>query len=113
MDPAGGNAVATKVEPGIAGIFSAVIWHPSSPLRAIRSHVPQAKVTFDEGTDVNAAAQAAKASDVAIVFVNKHMHEGRRCADTGAYRNGQDALVDAVGGGESAHDRRVGDGRRC
>ena len=95
VDPPGGNAVPTKLEPGLVGIFSAVMWDPSSPLRAIRSHAPQAKVTFDPGTDTNAAVQLAKDSEVAIVFVNKHFHEGGD-AETLGLPDGQDALVEAV-----------------
>ena len=44
------------------------IWFPTSPLKAIQARAPEAKVTYDPGTDPAAAAEAAKGKDVAIVF---------------------------------------------
>ena len=91
VDPPGGNAVA---DPGQA-VFGQVVWHPSSPLKAIRAKAPHAKVEFDAGTDPAAAAKLAKASDVAIVFVNQPSSEGADHASLSLPLN-QDALVSAV-----------------
>jgi len=72
-----------------------VIWHRSSPLKAIRAKAPHADVQYDTGTDPAAAARLAKASDVAIVFVNQPSSEGSDHQSLSLPHN-QDALVSAV-----------------
>lgn len=97
VNPPGGNAVAEKTpsstEMDVLG--RPAVWDPSSPLNAIRSHAPGARVTYDSGADVPAAAAAAKAAQVAVVFVHQQMTEG---ADVPSLQlpDGQDALVGAV-----------------
>ncbi|MGA2075381.1 MAG: glycoside hydrolase family 3 C-terminal domain-containing protein [Terriglobia bacterium] len=86
VDAAGGNAV-----PGNRRF----VWHPSSPLRALRAQAPNAQVTYDSGTDPAAAAKLAGASDVAIVFVWQHTSEGRDVANLSLPDN-QDELVNQV-----------------
>ncbi len=71
------------------------VWFPSSPLKAIRAKAPKATLTFDPGTDLAAAAAAAKAAEVAIVFVNQPTSEGRDLA-TLTLPDNQDKLVAAV-----------------
>lgn len=95
VDAAGGSAVPPP--PGASGfaLFTQPVWHRSSPLKAIRTKVPGAKVKFNEGTDTAAAADLAKASDVAIVFVNQHASEGSDLPSLALPQN-QDALVSAV-----------------
>jgi beta-glucosidase len=97
VDPAGGNAVPDpKVKPGdLMSVFGQVVYHPSSPLNAIREMAPGSKVTYDPGTDPDAAAAAAKNADAAIVFVIQHTSEGSDL-DTLALPDGQDALVAKV-----------------
>ena len=90
VDPPGGNAVA----PAGARRWGAVVWYPSSPLKAIRAKAPGAKVEYDSGTDPAASAALAKASDVAIVFVNQPASEGRDVSLTPP--GNQDAVVSAV-----------------
>ena len=75
--------------------FGVPVWFPSSPLEAIRAQAPKAKVEFNEGADPVAAAALAKASEVAIVFVNQPTSEGRDVA-TLALPDKQDDLVRAV-----------------
>lgn len=72
VDAAGGNAVPPQ-NPARRG----PVWHPSSPLKALRAKAPRIKVEYDPGTDPAAAAKLAAASDVAIVFANQHTSEGR------------------------------------
>jgi beta-glucosidase len=86
VDAIGGNAVAGSGD---------VVWHRSSPLKAIRAKAPGAKVAYDPGTDANAAAALAKASDVAVVFVNQPTGEGND-APSLSLPGRQDALVSAV-----------------
>lgn len=77
VEPVGGNAVPPKeIPPGPNGFLAVLVWDPSSPLRAIRAKAPNAKVNYDDGTDFAAAAKLAAGSDVAIVFVYQHTHEG-------------------------------------
>ena len=94
----GGNAV--KPAPGAAagpgmGMGREAVYFPDSPLKAIRAKSPKAKVEYNAGTDPAAAAALAKASEIAIVFVNQPTSEGRDVA-TLALPDNQDALVSAV-----------------
>jgi beta-glucosidase len=92
VDPPGGDAV-THHKGGSGWMHP--IWFPSSPLKYIRAKAPQATVEYNDGADPAAAAKLAKASQVAIVFVNQFMSEGRDAA-TLSLPNNQDALVSAV-----------------
>ena len=68
VDPPGGTPVPP---PTPHDFFSAGIrpaWMPSSPLCALREKMPAAKLSYISGDDLTAAAEAAKSSDVAIVF---------------------------------------------
>jgi len=77
VEPVGGNAVPPKeIPPGPNGFLAVLVWDPSSPLRAIQAKAPNAKVSYDDGTDPAAAAKLAASSDVAVVFVHQHTHEG-------------------------------------
>jgi beta-glucosidase len=89
--PKGGNAV-----PGLEPTAwpGPILYHPSSPLAAIRALAPRAKVTFLDGTDPAAAARAARAADVAIVFA--HQWTGESLDAPLQLTDNQDALIDAV-----------------
>jgi len=97
VDPMGGNPVP---QPPNTGIFDRVVWHRSAPLKAIRDKAPHADVQYDGGTDPAAAARLAKASDVAIVFVNQPSSEGIDHPSLSLPGN-QDALVGAVAAANS------------
>jgi beta-glucosidase len=92
VDAPGGNAIDPK--PGISE-WQKPVYFPSAPLKYIRKRVPDARVEYDEGKDPTAAANLAKKSEVAIVFVNQYMTEGRD-SETLALPDNQDALVRAV-----------------
>jgi beta-glucosidase len=92
VDSPGGNAINN--EPGTSP-WGQVIYFPSSPLRYIREKSPQSNVQFIDGKDNAAAAKLAKASSLAIVFVNQPMREGVD-APTLSLPDNQDALVEAV-----------------
>ena len=69
VDPPGGTPVAPP-PPG-NGVFAAFIrqaWMPSSPLRALQAAMPEAEISYTSGDDPEAARNAAKEADVAIVF---------------------------------------------
>jgi beta-glucosidase len=91
VDAIGGNAAPQPEK----GPFEQVVWQRSSPLKAIRAKAPGAKVEYDPGTDASAAAALAKASDVAVVFVNQPTGEGAD-APSLSLPGQQDALVAAV-----------------
>jgi beta-glucosidase len=89
--PSGGNAVpGLKPEtwPG------PLMYYKSSPLDALRRLMPQAKISFVDGSDPAAAAAAARGADVAIVFATQWSGEG---FDVKMALDGkQDAVIDAV-----------------
>jgi len=93
VDPPGGNAVDPK--PGTSEWGGPPVYFPSSPLKYIRAKAPETRVEYKDGKDVDAAASLAKASQVAIVFVNQPMREAHDAA-TLALPENQDALVSAV-----------------
>lgn len=91
--PVGGNAVPglePKVWPG------PVMYHPSSPLEALRRQLPNAQITYVDGTDPAAAAAAAKQADVAVVFATQWAGEAFDVSLS--LTDNQDALIDAVAG---------------
>lgn len=74
VDPIGGNAIMPAGKGATHWLEE--IWFPTSPLKAIEERAPHAKVTYDPGTDPQAAAAAAKNADVAIVFGYRWESEG-------------------------------------
>lgn len=70
-------------------------YHPSAPLKAIKARATQATITYDEGTDIKAAAKLAKGADVVVVFVNQWTGESVDATSLSLPDN-QDALVAAI-----------------
>jgi beta-glucosidase len=91
VTPIGGNAVAGLQPEAWPG---PMMWHPSSPLRALRALRPRSAIRYESGFDLAAAARAAAASDVAIVFV--HQWAGEDFDVSLTLKGNQDALVKAV-----------------
>src|SRR5438067_61801 len=89
--PRGGNAV-----PGLEPTKwpGPVMYYPSSPLDELRRLMPQARISFVDGSDPAAAAGAARAADVAIVFATQWSGEGFDVKM--ALDGNQDAVIDAV-----------------
>ena len=105
--PRGGNAA-----PGIAPTAwpGPVMYYPSSPFDELRRLLPQAKITFVDGTDRAAAAAAARAADVAIVFGTQWSGEG---FDVAMALDRQSERADRRGcAGEPADRRRARNRRR-
>src|SRR5690242_7931069 len=91
--PRGGNAVPDiepKTWPG------PIMYYPSSPLAELKAQAPGATISYVDGSDPAAAAAAAKAADVAIVFVTQWAGESFDVPI--ALTDNQDALVSAVAG---------------
>lgn len=93
VDPAGGNAIAP---PGQGAThWQDHIWFRTSPLKALRAKLPNAKIEFNSGQDLMAAAALAKGADVAIVFAYQWTSEGMDLA-TLSLPDNQDALIEQV-----------------
>jgi len=91
VTPIGGNAV-----PGLGlGGWLTQVWEPSSPMKALQQQLPATQFAFDAGTHVDAAAKAAAAADVAIVFVHQWTAESLDAPSLSLDGN-QDAVVSAV-----------------
>lgn len=69
------------------------VYHPSSPLEAIKRRV-RGEVSFDPGTDLASAVAAAKKADVAIIFVEQWALEGVDIS--AALSDQQETLIKAV-----------------
>ena len=96
VDPPGGNAAPPPAgAPQAPGPLRAVVWYPSSPFQAIREKAPRARVQYRDGNDPVAAAALARASEVAIVFVNQPASEGRDLPNL-SLPDDQDKLVASV-----------------
>jgi beta-glucosidase len=93
VDPPGGNAI---MPPGRGGtVWQEHIWFPTSPLKALRARLPNTKISFDAGTDLQSAAALAKSSDLAIVFAYQWESEDMDLPSLGLSDN-QDALIEQV-----------------
>lgn len=91
----GGVPIEIPLKSGAAASFARITYHSSSPLRAIRALAPNATVTFVDGTDPAAAAKAARAADLAIVFAT-HWQTEAQDAPSLSLPDNQDAVIDAV-----------------
>ncbi len=97
VDAIGGVAV-DDTPPGTATEmiqFMSTLWHRSSPVAAIAAMSPSAKVEFDSGDDVAAAARLASSADVAIVFAWQTRTEGKDLPNL-SLPAGQDDLIRRV-----------------
>ncbi len=92
VDPPGGNAIAPRqgrVQ------WHEHVWFPTSPLTALRAELPNTRIAFDPGTDLDSAAALAKSSNVAIVFADQWESEGMDLKSL-ALSNDQNALIEKV-----------------
>jgi beta-glucosidase len=92
VDAPGGNAANPR--PG-GSVWGEPVYFPSSPLKNIQARCPQASVKYEDGKDIAAATQLAKASTTAIVFANQPMREDLDAVSLSLPKN-QDALIEAV-----------------
>lgn len=87
------GSVTTDIPPGFPGALRGPVYHPSAPLEAIKRRA-KGQVSFDAGTDIASAVAAAKAADLAIVFVEQWELEG---VDVSVrLTDHQEALIEAV-----------------
>jgi beta-glucosidase len=93
VDPPGGNAIMPAGKG--ATHWQDHIWFPTSPLKALRAKLPNTKIDFDPGTDLQSAASLAKTADLAIVFAYQWESEGMDLPSLSLPDN-QDALIEKV-----------------
>jgi len=75
--------------------FARITWHASSPLLTIRAAATGARVDYLDGTDVRAAATAARDADVVILFAWQWQTEAMDAGSLSLPAN-QDALIAAM-----------------
>jgi beta-glucosidase len=78
----------------LMGFETEKVYHPSSPLSAIRSEV-SGKVSYADGTDIAETAQSARDADVVIVFAEEWRTEALDATGL-ALPGHQNALIEAV-----------------
>lgn len=94
--PVGGPARSVPLGGvGFADLNGTMVFDRSSPMAAIRGKARGAEVRFVDGRYPKAAADAAKAADIAIVFANQWMTEGADAPDM-SLPSGQDEVIAAV-----------------
>ena len=71
------------------------VWFPTSPLKSIAAKSPHARVKFQYGADLPAAAALAKNSQVAIVFVHQWTSEAMDLPNL-SLPGDQDKLIETV-----------------
>jgi beta-glucosidase len=78
-----------------ATIWQKPVWFPTSPMKALRAKLPNAKIDFDSGADPSSAANLAKSADLAIVFAYQWLSEDMDLPSLSLSDN-QDALIEQV-----------------
>jgi beta-glucosidase len=71
------------------------VWFPTSPLQAIRAKDAKMQVAFDSGANPASAAELAKKSDIALVFVYQWMSEDMDLPDL-SLPESQEVLIEKV-----------------
>jgi beta-glucosidase len=87
----GGNAVPNEGPKTFPG---PIVYHNSSPMQALARET-RARLSYNSGKDIQAAAKLAAASDVAIVFATQWATESRDVPNL-SLPNQQDALIAAI-----------------
>lgn len=95
IPPGGAAAMLPLGGDGLLELFRKEVFHPSSPLKAIRAAAGEKSVHYNDGTYPSAAAAAARSADIAIVFATQWTSEGADIPDL-TLPNGQDRLIAAV-----------------
>ena len=93
VDPPEGDAL---LPPGEGSTYwQDRLWFRTSPLKALREQLPSARIDYNSGQDLEAAAAFAKTADVAIVFAYQWQSEGIDLPTLNLPDN-QDALIERV-----------------
>ncbi len=92
--PYGGRFRDERGATGLAALLSPS-YGKSSPLKALQSLRPGARIVYDDGSDAKRAATVAAEADVVLVFAVKHEVESLDSPDL-SLPYGQDALIARV-----------------
>jgi beta-glucosidase len=93
VDPPVGNAI---LPPGKGATkWQEPVWFPTSPLKALRAQLPNAKIEYNSGDDPAAAAALARKADLAIVFASQWEAEAMDLPSL-ALPDHQDALIEQI-----------------
>jgi beta-glucosidase len=95
MMSGGGSAQVDPPGTMAGGGWIRKVWFPGSPLQAVKSRAPGAKVSFVSGNDISEAVALARQSEVAVVFAWQWEHENQDLPNL-SLPDGQDELVAAV-----------------
>ncbi|NVM77507.1 beta-glucosidase [Duganella sp. SG902] len=89
VNPVGGAALK------LPAAFGKKLYSNSSPMVALRKAMPQARISFDDGSDPRRAAEAAGKADLVVVFGEQFTTETMDVKNLSLPDN-QDALIAAV-----------------
>jgi beta-glucosidase len=89
--PIGGPAIPAVKGPD----WQWKVYDPSSPMKALQKLLPNAKISYDDGSDPARAAALAKSSDAVLVFATQWTCEGVDQPNL-SLPDHQDGLIDAV-----------------
>jgi len=91
----GGAPVEIPLAYGGSASFARITYHASSPLLALRKALPNARIDWVDGRNLNATVEAARTADLAIVFATQWTTEADDVPDL-RLPNQQDALIAAI-----------------
>ncbi|PYD48944.1 beta-glucosidase family protein [Novacetimonas pomaceti] len=96
VDPIGAPPIGVVKGPGKKDWPGDPVYFPSSPFRMMQAEAPSAHLTYDPGTNITRAVEAARKADVAVVFATQFTYEGMDAANAMTLDDNQDALIAAV-----------------
>ena len=91
----GGGSAQVDPEGSLPPVWQSQVWFPTSPLKAVSARVPGARVLYHSGENPVDAAELAKKSDVALVFVYQWTSEDMDLPSL-SLPNNQDALIEQI-----------------
>ena len=91
----GGAPIEIPLSRGGSASFARITYHASAPLAALRRALPDARIDFLDGRNLNATIEAVTAADLAIVFATQWTTEADDVPDL-RLPDHQDALIAAI-----------------
>ena len=95
VDPPGGNAIGDVQEKDKKADWQRAVWFPDAPLKAIAEAAPNARIVFNNGSNITDAASAARGADLVLFYAYQWQAEGIDLP-TLALPDAQDATIAAV-----------------
>ena len=91
----GGGSAQVDPQGSYPPVWKSKVWFPTSPLKAVAARAPGATVQFNSGANPSDAAELAKKSDVALIFVYQWSSEDFDLPNLSLPDN-QDTLIEQV-----------------